>query len=569
MQQFFQEHACYESRFGQFAFGLKVGLSFGKVHWGIVEVSATRSVYYFHGPAIDGAVASEHHTEKGAVCFDAALSDKLTQRRGSQVSVDLWKAAADEVVLAPRPKDEPLERGERFVPAGVAETPLQGEFRNIASTFVSFDGVQDLAAFIRIVHALSQRYGGTFTGLDFGDKGGNFLLHFGTPVSHENDPERAAGFALELLASLQEPVRLRAGLTAGLCYVGFNGGSKRRELACLGSGVNLAARLMTKAAWGEVWCTGQTASRLAKRYELEDRGTHSLKGFPEPFAVKKLGKRKRATPGVIETHLYGREAELEQLHRFVTPLFQGKLAGAMYIDGEAGIGKTVLVQGLRVQLLDQLGQEGFWWLQTSSDQILRPAWGAFQAALFDAFQQSYELGLRQENETRFHQDLTNLIEALPQGQERLASELARLRWVLAALLGFQREGSLYEQLNPKLRHENMLQALSSWVVGLSFLRPVVLHLEDAHWLDSESAEAVVRLCRVAKHRPVALLICSRPKDDGSLVRLSLPDFVPMEQMRLGGLAPDRLRELGQGILGGPLSEALLTLLQVKSGANPF
>src|SRR5262249_38440288 len=150
--------------------------------------------------------------------------------------------------------------GALFLAPGVAEIPPLGEFRDVVSCFLSFERAPDVPRLIRLLDELASGYGGTFTGLDFGDQGISSLLHFRAPRSHENDTERELDFVLDLRERLGDLGRMRAGVTRDVRYVGWNGGARRREFACLGRGTNLAARLMMTAAWGEVLCDPQLSA---------------------------------------------------------------------------------------------------------------------------------------------------------------------------------------------------------------------------------------------------------------------------------------------------------------------
>src|SRR5262249_8760011 len=288
--------------------------------------------HYFSGPAIDIAAAIEHRAPPGEVLFDAALRQRVPGAEAEPITAERFKSIHPgkpirrlPVAVVPLPVE-----GAYFLPPGVAEMPKQGEFRDVVSVFVAFGDVGDVSGLIRLLNELATVYGGTFTGLDFGDKGTNALIHFGAPVSHENDTERALDFALELQRMTGRMARIRAGVTRDVRYVGWNGGTKRREFACLGRATNLAARLMMKAGWGAGFCDRKVFADAAARYEFEARGDFVLKGFEHPVEVHALVSKRPAFEQPREysaKELVGREAELTRLLRSVDPVFSGSFAG--------------------------------------------------------------------------------------------------------------------------------------------------------------------------------------------------------------------------------------------------
>ena len=92
----------------------------------------------------------------------------------------------------------------------------------------------------------------------------------------------------------------------------------------------------------------------------------------------------------------------------------------------------------------------------------------------------------------------------------LAEELNRSRSFLAALVDLHWEGSLYAQLEPQLRLENMLDALKTLIKAESLVQPAILLLEDAHWLDDESRQFLDQLTRNVDGFPFAVVVTQRP-----------------------------------------------------------
>ena len=574
MQRFVAENPTYETRFGSFGFSLRVGLSWGKVLWEIVPITDDRSYFYFHGPAVEGCAAVEHHAESGQVLLDSAFRRRVPRAEATHVIGDVFREIRS---------TEPSQRlgaqwlpagpeSARFLAPGIMSIPALGEFRDVVSVFALFHDATDLPALVRLLHELAARYGGTFSGLDFGDKGTNVLIHFGAPVAHENDTERALDFALELRRTCPAPIRLRAGVTRDIRYVGFNGGTRRHEFACLGRATNLAARLMMKADPGEILCDPKVAADASAAYLLESRGDLTLKGFDAPVEAFSVGRKRQQTiqKEFTAKELVGRDAELAALAIAVAPIFAvpPRPAGIVHVDGDAGLGKSYLVETFRRTLRHRAGPP-LRWIEAPCDQTLQRSFNAFETALREYFHQSAAAG-REENHVRFDDALDRLLERLPEGADALRRELDQARSLFAALAGIRREGSLYERLNPKDRFSRSLAAITSWLRAESLLGPVVIHLEDAQWADVDTQRAVQAIGRLsADGAPIAVLVSSRYRDDGVALRIDLDPRVRRAEIALGPLSPEQIGQVADNAAGRRVPDIFRALLLEHAGGNPF
>ena len=95
----------------------------------------------------------------------------------------------------------------QFLPDSVINFDQIGEFRNVISVFISFEGIDNYDAlnkFATIVLESINSFSGYFKEIDFGDKGGVILGFFGAPISFENNIERALEFVVSLKSDLEE-----------------------------------------------------------------------------------------------------------------------------------------------------------------------------------------------------------------------------------------------------------------------------------------------------------------------------------------------------------------------------
>jgi class 3 adenylate cyclase len=136
--------------------------------------------------------------------------------------------------------------------------------------------------------------------LTMGDKGSYAYINFGAFTTYEDEARRAVKTALDLKKATQGlgfVESLQTGITHGVMRVGGCGSKTRRAYSALGDDVNLAARLMTSSAPGEILISGRLRKMLADEFEVEARPPGSMKGKNEPVPVfSVLGmKHQRAT----------------------------------------------------------------------------------------------------------------------------------------------------------------------------------------------------------------------------------------------------------------------------------
>lgn len=373
------------------------------------------------------------------------------------------------------------------------------EFRRATTVFVRVRGIDSaqpealagLHEATQAVQSAVDRYAGTFHRVIVDDKGTNMLCVWGIPGrSHEDDAARALSAALELQAALRALGHdCGVGVTSGRVMCGLSGGCGRYEYTVVGEAVNLAARLMV-AAGGEMLCDTSTTEAARGRFEFEALDAVTVKGRADPLPVwrarAKPASSRRAGAAQTKSKFLGRRAEIGQLHACLETLVNG--AGAvMTIEGEPGVGKSQLV----AEFQRATAHSGVGFLLGHADaiesgttyfawrEILRQILGAADAV--DAVAQ------------RLYLD--RICAAAP----ALRAWLPLLNDVLP--LGFRETATtrqLSEQARAEATRELLLQILHHTVGG----RPLVIVLEDAHWMDSMSWVLAARL----RQREASLLL---------------------------------------------------------------
>lgn len=566
---------------------VKIGLSFGEVNWGIVGNKLKSS--YFRGFAIDGCAESQNHAEKNQIVFDQSFHEKLPEHlRKEAVTVEEgYYLPTKNLQTADVPNfskngnaEISLEVAQKFLPESVINLKQRGEFRTVIPIFISFKGVADhdaLNEFVTIVLDQFHNFSGYFKEVDFGDKGGVLLGFFGAPVSFENNVERA----LELVSAIQEDLKplqkkgklkFKVGITSGVAYTGLVGGTERCQYAAVGNRVNIAARLMVQADWGEVLADHEI--QKSRNFKFKHKGDLAYKGLNEAIPTYKLKGRNVETPTHFQGKMIGRDEELKMMTDYAQKAFNERKAAVAYVYGEAGIGKTRLGYEVRNNLQER---QNMAWYICQSDQILRKPFNPFIYFLKYYFEQSPE-STAKDNLASFekrYQWLVNDSAFIDHPKaEAIRREILRTKSVLAALIGLRTENSIWENLDARGRYENTLSALSNILLAETLIQPTVIELEDGHWYDEESKAFLDGLISEIKNSPVLLLVTSRYDDDGGkpLVfneKLLKEEEVASIEIDLNILKPDALHSFAENKLEGKISQEFKELLQRTTNGNPF
>ena len=227
---------------------------------------------------------------------------------------------------------------------------------HLAETLDAEDLRNLLLSFQKVCAEVVQRHEGQI-GLFIGD---GVTAYFGYPRAHEDSAQRAVQAGLDIMAGLtelgREGLEARCGVHTGPVVVGELGvGEKRLCDGIVGEAPNIAARLQALAPPGSLVMSEATLRLVEGFFEVEPLGPQMLKGVSAPITIYRVLRpsaapnRFEARSGQFLTPLIGRETELG----FLTKRWENAMEGegqAVLLQGEAGIGKSRLLQTLRMQL---------------------------------------------------------------------------------------------------------------------------------------------------------------------------------------------------------------------------
>jgi class 3 adenylate cyclase/predicted ATPase len=405
--------------------------------------------------------------------------------------------------------------------------------------------------------------------------GDGVLVYFGYPQAHEDDAERAVraglalGQAVQALRPKGEALAVRIGIATGLVVVGdLIGSGEAQERGVVGEAPNLAARLQSLAEPKAVVIASETRRLVGELFDCAELAPMLAKGFAEPIQAWQV-LRESAVDSRFEafhaggrlTLLIGREDELDFLRQRWRQAEGGEGQAAL-LAGEPGIGKSRLV----VAMQDEL--------QAVPHTRLRYFCSS------------------QHQDSAFYPVVTQLKRAagfkVDDGDE---ARLQKLRAVLAPdtdpedvallaeLLSLPAEGLPPPlALSPQRKKERLLEALLRQLEALARQSPVLMLIEDAHWIDPSSREFLDLTIERIPRLPILLLVTFRPEFQPpwvgrqnvtmlTLNRLNRLELAEMVVRITGGkaLPGEVLEQIVQRTDGVPLFVEELTRSLLESG----
>jgi class 3 adenylate cyclase len=344
-----------------------------------------------------------------------------------------------------------------------------------------------------------------FIGKFLGDE---VVVYFGYPRAREDDAERAvrAGLAvIKQVAALrpraQKPLQARIAIATGLVVVGdLNELGIAAGHAAIGDALPLAAGLVAVAEPGALVISATTRRLIGALFDYRDLGSLNLKSAAGPVEVSQVLAESAATSRFEALHskparLIGREEELALLQRRWSQIGNGE-GRLVLIYGEPGIGKSRLVFALQEEIKGDAHH--FLPLQCSPHRS--------QTAFYPVIHQlEHAAGLSAADSDAAKLDKLEALLA-PWSQN-----LARDTALFAELLSIPCQASPVLSISPQRRKELLLEQLVGRIAGLAAQKPVLIVLEDAHWIDPTTQELFDILAERIRTLPVLLIITYRPE----------------------------------------------------------
>jgi predicted ATPase/class 3 adenylate cyclase len=471
-------------------------------------------------------------------------------------------------------------------------------------------------------------YGGYLARLE----GDGFKAFFGAPEAHEDDPLRAVRAGLQIQAAARciaeefaqegraAGFSVRVGVHTDYVVVGPVGTGDTFEYTAMGIGIVLAQRLETLAQPGSVLIS-DTTRRLVEPYvEVVPLGPTVVKGRTQPVHVFEVtGLRAADELGEVlgvRSQLVGRNVELAMLRSAVTRLLDGserssvperlpsselagltapeggggqilsrpvttaqvtrRCGGVVHVVGEAGVGKSRLINHVRNEMIAEHPQ--LIWLD---GRALLQGQGAY-GVLADLLRGYLGIGpgdRMADTWTRLCHRMTHLFPPLSSGEES-SGEAADLIPHLANLLSLHLDGDAARRVNdldPEAQERQIFRALRRLFERLTDAGPLVLTFDDLHAADDATIRLLGDLMQLIEERPLLLVFSFRPQLDVACWQLR--DIARRAYRKesveiiLHGLSSAASSELIENLLESPedgaLAESIQAMILDRSGGNPL
>jgi len=396
--------------------------------------------------------------------------------------------------------------------------------------------------------------------------GDGAMALFGAPVAHEDHPQRACYAALAIQKGLETygeklkkdcgvDFQMRIGLNSGPVIVGAVGSDLRMDYTAVGDTVNLASRMQSLARPGSTLVSRETHRMTRDFFRFQSLGKVSVKGKEEPVEAYELLEptdvATRLEAAVIRglTRFVGRDKEMATLRETFDKANSGS-GQVVGIVGEAGVGKSRLLFELRKTLPE--GQ------YTLVEGRCLHYGGSMPYLPFLDILRAYFAIEEGDREYLIKKKMSEKVEDL---DEKLQDILPPLQDILSLKV----EDEAYLKLDPPAKRMKIFEAIRDMLIRESQRKPVVIAVEDLHWIDKTSEEFLGYFIGFLANTPVLLLLLYRPEYTHQWASKSYYRQIGVDQLSLPSSA-----ELVQSILEeGEVAPELKNLILTTSAGNPL
>jgi class 3 adenylate cyclase/tetratricopeptide (TPR) repeat protein len=514
------------------------------------------------GPRASEVIRLEGEAAKGDTLVDpliaAALPDdmKLREEHGG------WVITGSTGDAPPGPRERDLGEDDLtpYVPAAVVEqlsafADLGGEHRLVTVGFVMVVGIAEqldrlgptgvadaLGHLVDEVVAACGDFGVTVLHTDIAGDGIKFVLCAGAPVSPGDTTDALLQTALEIAES-DSPFVIRQGVQAGRVFAGFLGSPYRRTYTLMGDPVNTAARMLGKADDRDIVVVASAVDDTRAVFETELLEPFLVKGKTEPITAAKVrgltGHVRRDSAG---TRLVGRQKELDVLTHAI-----GELDAVVELVGTAGVGKS--------RLLDAA------WNAAEGLTIYQGACTPYGAAVpYSVYRPLMRSGSGIPVDASAELTGNRLTDIVAEYAPDLAPMLPLLALPFGAKVPSTPEA---DAIDPEFRRTRIHQVVVDFL-DATLSGPILLVVEDAHWIDDASGDLTNHLVRASRGRPWAGIITRRP--EGSW---TIPDTDGVVSLHLEPLDDEAIRQLAIDVSTRALADRDLDVVADRAQGNPL
>ena len=414
--------------------------------------------------------------------------------------------------------------------------------------------------------------------------GDGLLVYFGFPHAHEDDVRRAAISGLEMVDAIKALNRVftlpanyklavRIGINTGLVVTSELGSGQKKEHLALGKTPNVAARLQSLARADQILVSEDSYQLIQNDFNFKSLGELHIKGLADTIKAYRVIESIDNKNNIIEasgktrSKMIGREHEVKRLINFWNKTDAGKGCVSV-VNGDAGIGKSRLLKACR----EEFNSDEF--------QLVVARCHAFGESstfspIIELLQRiiglSSSLSVEDKRKKLFgflEHEKVDLEEAFP---------------LFATFLGLPLSARDREVvMTPQKRKARMIELVTDILISSSEQLPVLLIIEDLHWVDPSTLELINHLVKVIPQHAIYAIFTCRPlfeipwKESASLQIIHVDNLEPID-IKTMVLSLTQNKALPEEIIehivnktdGIPLFIEELTKMLVESGLVRF
>jgi class 3 adenylate cyclase len=396
--------------------------------------------------------------------------------------------------------------------------------------------------------------------------GDGVMALFGAPVAHEDHAQRAchAGLAIQSAVTAYgdkikgdhgQDFKMRIGLNSGPVIVGAIGDDLRMDYTAVGDTTNLAARMESMAQPGSIYISSNTQRLARDFFEFKSLGKIEVKGKEDPqeaFELIKTGEvetRIEASVAKGLTRFVGRKNSMAALMEAYEKAKSGS-GQVVGLVGEAGVGKSRILFEMR----SMLPQGEFSYLE---GRCIHFGGSMIYLPILDIVRSYFEI-----------KDGDPELTIKKKTEEKIIDVDEKLKGVLPPiheLLSVKVDDEAFNKLEPNEKRERTFEAIRDLLIRVSQERPLIIAVEDLHWIDKTSEEFLGYLIGWLANNPILLLLLYRPEYTHPWGSKSYYNSIVLSQLTTKSSA-----ELVQAILeNAEVVPELKDLILHRSGGNPL
>jgi class 3 adenylate cyclase/tetratricopeptide (TPR) repeat protein len=424
---------------------------------------------------------------------------------------------------------EKLDKIQRYLPKGLTEKILsqrdriEGERKQVTVMFCDMEGFTRLTerlgpeeaytimdqVYEILIHKVHD-YEGTVNEMT----GDGIMALFGAPIALEDAPQRAirsayaihremARFSDKLNQEREDitPLKMRVGIHTGPVVVGTLGNDLRVEFKAVGDTVNLASRVEGLAEAGTTYVTGETFKLTEGLFRFEALGEQKIKGKDVPINVYRvIAPSTRRTRFDVSAErglapFMGRDREIELLLDGFERVKECHGQG-FSIMAEAGIGKSRLLYEFR----KAVANEDVTFLE---GKCLSYSRGVPYHPIIDVLKSTFDIR-EDDGDSLIRKKVERQLELLGTDEDSTLPYLLEL-------LSVKDSGIDKISMSPEAKKDRIMEAVKRITIKGSEIRPVVIAIEDLHWIDKSSEEYLKDMLDSISGVRVFLIFTYRPE----------------------------------------------------------